>query len=297
MNIAGHTMGTPELTLEQAAKLFSELGLNAIEVIFQDNYLCGFNWDTADEQVIEYKRLLDKLGLEASCVVSYASDYNAIETAKREAAIKDCLRCIEIAGMLSAGYIRIYGGTFLAGDGLFDEKRSLLVESMRMLADRAKEKNAALVLENHFNTMTTGPAITIDIVKEIDRDNVGILYDQTNISFLSGEDYKTSIALQKDKIFYVHVKDFVFKREGLKFSADSVSHVKEEERAVISKIPGEGIVPWPCIIKELDEIGYKGYLSLEYERRWHPQDLPVAAIGMKKGAENIIKILNDIEKR
>ena len=71
---------------------------------------------------------------------------------------------------------------------------------MRILADEAVQYNIRLVIENHFNTMTTGPEITYDIVSEIDRENVGILYDQANIGFLSGEDYEKCIEIQKDEV-------------------------------------------------------------------------------------------------
>jgi sugar phosphate isomerase/epimerase len=295
MKIAGHTMGTPELTVKEAAALFSKIGLDAIEVIFQDGYKSAFNWGTTDKELLEHKKLFKDLGLEASCIVAYASDYNLPDAARREAAIKECRKCIEIAGILSAKYIRIYGGTFLEGDSDFDLKRKILVDSMRILAGEAEKAGVGLILENHFNTMTTGPAVTYDIVKEIDRENVGILYDQANICFLSGEDYQKCIELQKDKIFYVHVKDLAFKREGAKFAAGSVTHVDENERAVASRIVGEGILPWTDIVKKLHEAGYDGYLSLEYERRWHPKDLPLAEIGMKKSAEYLQEIVNGIK--
>ena len=295
MKIAGHTMGTPELTVLEAAKLFSEIGMDAIEIIYQEGYKSALHESTTDEEILELKRELKKLGIEASGIVSYASDYNQPDENRRKAAIRDCRRCIEIAWMLGAHFIRIYGGTSLEGDENFEEKRKILVSTMRMLADEAKEKNVALVLENHFNTMTTGPQITYDIVSEIDRDNVGILYDQANIGFLSGEDYRKCIQIQRDKIFYVHVKDFKFKAEGIKFSAGSVTHVNEEERAVVTRIVGEGILPWKEIIYNLHEVGYDGYLSLEYERRWHPMVIPEAAVGMAKSAAYLREILGTLE--
>ena len=294
MRIAGHTMGTPELSLDEAAGLFAQIGMDAIEIIFQDGYKCAFDWETKDSDVLAYRKRLDDLGLDTSCIVAYASDYNQPDEGKRQAAIKECQRCIEIAAMLSAQYIRIYGGTFLDGDTDFARKRDILTDTMRMLADEGAKVNVGLVLENHFNTMTTGPAVTYDTVKGIDRDNVGILYDQANITFLSGEDYRDCIAIQKDKIHYVHVKDLVFKQEGVRFSAGSVSHVNEAERAVSSRIVGEGVLPWPEILRGLHDTGYDGYLSLEYERRWHPQDLPLAEIGMKQSAEYLRRILQNI---
>ncbi len=297
MKIAGHTMGTPELTVEEAAQLFAELGMDAIEIIYQDGYKCAVHSDTTEIELKKLKAFLDGLGLEVSCIVSYTSDYNQPDREKRCQAMDECRRCMKIAAALEARFIRIYGGTFLEGDTGFDEKRRILTETMRELADEAAEHGISLVLENHFNTMTTGPQITWDIVNEIGRDNVGILYDQANISFLSGEDYKDCISIQRDKIFYVHVKDFKFKSEGMKFRADSVSHVDETERAVITRIVGEGILPWPEIIRELHLTGYDGYLSLEYERRWHPMDIPEAAVGMAASAAYVKKILESIEKR
>lgn len=294
MKIVGHTMGTPEYTLNEAAELFSAMKLDAIEVIFQENYKCALNWQTTDEELKTYKERFDSLKLEVSCIVCYASDYNLPDDERRNAAVKECRHCIHIAHILGARFIRIYGGTFLDGDDGFDEKRKILVDSMRLLADEAAPYGVGLVLENHFNTMTTGPQITHDIVSEIDRANVGILYDQANISFLSGEEYAACIAIQKDKIHYVHVKDFLFKGENRTFVGGSVSHVKEEDRAVVTKIVGEGQLPWEEILPELKKAGYDGYLSLEYERRWHPMDIPDASIGVAKSAEHVRSIIQKL---
>lgn len=175
MKIVGHTMGTPELTVLEAAQLFAQSGMEAIEIIYQEDYKCALHKDTTDEEIRELKQKLDEYNIEVSCIVSYASDYNQLDRSRRMDAIKDCRRCIQIASALGAKFIRIYGGSYLEGEGGFEEKREILVQSMRELADEAKQYGVALVLENHFNTMTTGPQITYDIVKQIDRDNVGIL--------------------------------------------------------------------------------------------------------------------------
>jgi Sugar phosphate isomerases/epimerases len=291
MKIAGHTMGTPQMTVREAADLFAHSGMDAIEIIYQPGYKCGYGPGTTDQQLMDDKAFFDKIGLEVSGIVSYASDYNQPDEQRRSEAVNDCRRCIGIARILSAKFIRIYGGTFLDGDTEFELKRGILVSTMRSLAQEAAKAGVSLIIENHFNTMTTGPRITMDIVSEIGMDNVGILYDQANIGFLSGENYKECIEIQKDKIMYVHVKDFAFKKPGMKFTAGSVTHVNEEERAVISKVVGEGILPWPDILTDLKRIGYDGYLSLEYEYRWHPMDLPSPETGMAKSAAYLRALL------
>jgi sugar phosphate isomerase/epimerase len=54
---------------------------------------------------------------------------------------------------------------------------------------------------------------------------------------------------------------------------------------------GEGILEWPAILKSVKAHGYDGWLSLEYERRWHPDDIPDASIGMKKSIDYLKSIL------
>jgi L-ribulose-5-phosphate 3-epimerase len=82
----------------------------------------------------------------------------------------------------------------------------------------------------------------------------------------------------------VHVKDLVFKDPEAPFRASDTARVKAEERAVRSRVVGTGVVPWPDILAELVRRGYDDVLSLEYEYRWHPQDLPDPATGFKDSA-------------
>ena len=88
----------------------------------------------------------------------------------------------------------------------------------------------------------------------------------------------------------MHVKDLVF-LEGKDFVSSDVSHPDESERNVRTRIVGEGILEWPAILKSVKAHGYDGWLSLEYERRWHPDDIPDASIGMKKSIDYLKSIL------
>ena len=56
---------------------------------------------------------------------------------------------------------------------------------------------------------------------------------------------------------------------------------------------GEGVIPWPEILRAVKARGYDGWLSLEYERRWHPDDIPDASIGMKRSLEYLRGIEHD----
>ena len=202
---------------------------------------------------------------------------------------------IDYCSILGAKYIRIYGGNIAPGEenDHWNEKHVRLVESMRCLGDKAKEKGVTLVIENHFNTMTLTAHQSADTIREIDHENVKILYDQANLTFTCNEEYEEAIDIQKGLIGYIHVKDLIFKSRNKAFiSSNDVSHPDEDSRNVVTRIVGEGVLDWPAILDKVKQTGYDGWLSLEYERRWHPDDIPDASIGMKKSADYLKSILS-----
>ena len=291
MKIAGHTMGTPEYTVTEAIKLFHDIGIDGAEIVVQDGYRSGLSRALTKEDLDSVKETAAKYGIEISALTPYNSYFNDLDDAKRQAEIEDIEKVIDACEYLGAHYIRIYGGNLQAGDtDHLPERRERLIEAMRILGDKAAEKDVTLVIENHFNTMCVSARESADMIEAINHPNVRILYDQANLSFTGKEDWREAIAIQQQYVAYMHVKDLVFK-EGVEFSSDEVSHPDESKRNVYTRIVGEGVVPWPEILASVKEHGYDGWLSMEYERRWHPDDIPDASIGMKKGAEYLKKLL------
>ena len=56
MKIAGHTMGTPEYTLDEAVNLFSRLGFDGIEIIWDDQYGCALRKNASGESLKKLKQ-------------------------------------------------------------------------------------------------------------------------------------------------------------------------------------------------------------------------------------------------
>lgn len=291
MKIAGHTMGTPEYTVTEAIKLFHDIGIDGAEIVVQDGYHSGISCACTKEELDAVKKAAEENNIEICCLTPYNSYFNDLNDELRNAEIEGLSKVIDACAYLGAHYIRIYGGNLVAGDNdRIPERRARLVEAMRILGDKAAEKDVTLVIENHFNTMCVSARDSYSVVKEINHPNVKILYDQANLSFTEQEGYEEAIAIQQDEVAYMHVKDLVFK-EGVAFTSDEVSHPEESKRNVYTRIVGEGVIAWPEILKLVKQHGYDGWLSMEYERRWHPDDIPDASIGMKKGADYIKSIM------
>lgn len=296
MKLAGHTMGTPEYELEDAVRLFKDIGLDGIEMVVQDGYKCGIPQTGGLERARELAKAVADAGLVTSGLTPYASDYNSLDSDARARAEDDLRAVLDYARVLDAKFVRVYGGTLIAGDmENYDQKRENLVDSMQRLGEEAAAVGVALVVENHFSTMTVSAKASADIVARIDHPNVRILYDQANLTFGKEEDWETAMDLQKGLVGYVHIKDLVFKEPNAPFVAKEVSTVSHDVRNIATRIPGEGVVPWPRILARLVREGYDGWLSLEYERRWHPHDIPDAAYGMRQGAAYVRGILDTLE--
>lgn len=275
-------MATPEFDVFEALRFFAELGLDGAEVIIQSGFQSGIPYEADDIFVQKVRDCADGLGLKIAATTPYLNRYNNLDEEIRRMETEQLKRVIDMTRILGGESVRIYGGAF--GDEETDPdgmKLAQLVKSLRECGDYAARYGIVLSVENHFGTMTTTAHRTMEIIHAVDHPNVGVLYDQANLAFFPAEEYEEALELQKGHINYVHVKDLVY-RGGTpqKFRSDNVSHISEEIRTVYSRIPGDGVLDWPAILRGLKQIGYDGWLSLEYERRWGKQDLPIATEGL-----------------
>ena len=283
--IAGHTMGTPEYTVCEAIELLHRIGADGVEIVVQNDYRSGLPCDCNENTLAEVRRCAEQNNIQITCLTPYNSYFNSLDEPVRQREIAAIKKVMGYCDQLGTKYIRIYGGNLAAGDTeKLAERRARLIESMCELGDAAAEKGVTLVIENHFNTMAVSAKESASLIREIDHPAVRILYDQANLTFTGNEGYEEALPLQQQYVAYMHVKDLVFK-EGVAFSSSNVARPDESERNVYTRIVGEGVIPWPEILRAVKARGYDGWLSLEYERRWHPDDIPDASIGMKRSLE------------
>ncbi len=289
-------MGTPEYSLPEAIKFFSSAGFDGIEIIVQtDGYRCAIDLDANASEIAAVKGLLRESNLAAACLTPYLNLFNSVDETERKAECDRLRKVILLAEALDAPSIRIYGGKFVTGEtdpgGL---KIAQLVKSMRECGEFAKAHNVKLCMENHFGTMTTTAAKSAEIANLIDHPNVGILYDQANIAFFPAEEFEEAIGLQTGRIFHAPRERSRLQGVAGHCMFRSVAYKGIGAHGQL-RIPGEGILDWPAILKSLKKSGYDGWLSLEYERRWQTIDLPHASEGMPRAFRYIKKIIDSLD--
>ena len=291
--IAGHTMGTPGMSVPEALRLFRDAGLDAAEVVWQDGYECGLPEAPGSPMLIEVETASRELRLPICALTPYMSALNSLNESERERDLDRFRHCLADASRVGAGVVRVYSGTLTdPHDERRAEKWQRLVASLRELGPEAAALGVTLAMENHFNTMTVSARDTAELMQAVGEvDGIGILYDQANLAFTHCEDHAEAIALQAPWIRHVHVKDLVFTDPIAVFKAAAVDRVDDAQRTVRSRLFGEGILEWSAILSSLRGTGYGGVLSLEYEYRWHPQDLPPPSEGFARSAAALRRVL------
>jgi L-ribulose-5-phosphate 3-epimerase len=283
MRLAGHTLGTPEQTVPEALALFAAAGLDAAEVIYQDDYRSGL--PLRDRRSAEQaRRASDDLGIPIVGITPYTTGINNLDKGEWQSAVDEFRGAIDIAQIVGADRLRVYAGSWHPGDRDHDAHWDRLVAALHTLAPEAADAGIHLCVENHFGTLTQSAAQTARLVREVNHPSVRVLYDQANLTFTHDEHYDEALRIQGDLIGHVHVKDLVFTDLDAPFQASQTARVAASERAVRSRVVGTGIVPWADILSALSTLGYDDVLSLEYEYRWHPQDLPEPAVGFTRAA-------------
>ena len=293
MIIAGHTLGTPGLNLEQALRLFKVAGLDAAEVIYQDGYpaaIAPSDWKSAQSAA----SIASAEGIPIVALTPYTTAINSIDATTWQRGIDEFRGSIEAAYEVGATRVRVYAGEWQPGDAGHAAHWEQLRTALKLLALDAGAANVMLCVENHFGTMTQTAADSARLVTEVNSPAVRVLYDQANLTFTHDEEWQEAFEVQGDLIGHVHVKDLVFKDPHAPFHASGTARVEADERSVRSRVVGDGVIPWQNIIEELVRRGYDDVLTLEYEYRWHPQDLPEPAIGFSESARAIRSILSTI---
>jgi L-ribulose-5-phosphate 3-epimerase len=290
MKIAGHTLGTPDYTVPDAIRLFARAGLDAAEVIYQDDYLSGLPLgDTAAAAAAA--RVADSEGVPIIGLTPYTTAINSTDERARVAAVAEFMSALDIAHTVGATRVRVYSGAWQPGQTDHAAHWAQLVRSLRELSGPAADAGVVLCAENHFGTMTQTARETAELVRAVDAPSVRVLYDQANLTFTHDEDVDDAFAAQGDLIGHVHVKDLIFKVPNAPFIASETARVHASERAVISRVVGDGVVNWSRALRRLKDVGYDDVLSLEYEYRWHPQDLDAPETGFRRGAEHLRLLL------
>ena len=242
------------------------------------------------EQAREARKLMDRVGLQASCH-ALATDFAVYDEGENRACLDWCEKMLQVAVILGANTVRVDPRTASppgrSRDDIDPEDAlARVAQSMQTVADIAIEKGLKVGVENH-GLLLGRTSQTARIVERVNRPNFGVNLDFTNFRTVFGEDHVEATRLLARHVVHIHAKDFHIRQDP---------QPGEEWREIPSgeyvkrAIGGEGNSGWAEIFRILKDVGYKGTISLEVS---DPADIRGS---VAKGAANLKRIISEVEQ-
>lgn len=258
MKLAFSTLGCPNWTLERAVVAARDLGYDGIELRLIDDQTLSPSLLRASLDRV--RRAFADSGVELCALGSSAKlSGNAPERAPHESELREL---IPLAKSLGVPLIRVFGGQRPAG---VDEAQGVanVAAGLNAVAPLAEDSGVTLVLETHDDFCRS--ALVEQVLDQVPSPAVGALWD-THHPYRVGETIAEVWTRLSPRLRHVHVKDARRSPTGTASGWDLV-------------LMGEGEVPVREIVRTLQMRGYAGFVSVEWEKRWHPE-IPDAEIAM-----------------
>jgi sugar phosphate isomerase/epimerase len=170
--------------------------------------------------------------------------------------------------------VRVFGGRI--PDGVdFTTAEGWVVEGLKRLGDYAAARRVFVLLETHDSFIRTD--VVRAVVEKAGSEWVRVLWDVHHPFRMEGESIRQSWDNIGPYVVHTHFKD--------SRAVDSGGHELT--------LMGEGDVPVREALAVLKKSGYRGYLSLEWEKRWHPE-LPDATVAFPQYAARMREYLSQL---
>lgn len=187
---------------------------------------------------------LKQLGLEIPCLSSGAC---LKFTDKAEDNEKEIKEYAALANKLGASYIRVLADLEPYPTGEVDD--NAIAAELKKLVPIAEEYNVTLLVET--NGVYSDTKRLKALLDNVSSRKVAALWDTHHPYRFNNEKPEETVLNLGEYIKYVHTKDSVMK-----------------DGAVEYKLMGEGDMPIKEMLEALKGIGYNGYISLEWVKRW-----------------------------
>ncbi len=190
-------------------------------------------------------------------------------------------RIMELAKKLECNIVTTHIGVVPADKSV--ERYKIMQDACKELADFADELKAHFAIE-------TGPetsSVLKGFLDSLHSKGVAVNLDPANLVMVTKDDPVQAVYNLKDYIVHTHAKDGVNLKDCNPEYIYRVLHPVPEEYSkggFYEEVSlGTGSVPFPAYLKALEDVGYKGFLTVERECGDNPaKDIQTAVDYLKK---------------
>lgn len=245
MKLSFSTLGCPRWSIEEIFATAKDFGYDGVELRGVQNELHMTRHKALrPENIMNTRDELKRLALEVACMTSgcVISDAENIEQNKDE-----LKQYIQAAANLGVPYVRVLGDKYAGPSAPVDD---YLVEQVAgELGEIAQKAGVTLLIETNGSYADTNRLAKL--LSDINCDGVKALWDMHHPYRYFGEDPKDTVDNIGSFTRHVHLKDSLM-----------------QNGRVAYRMMGQGDVPAQKCIELLEALGYDGYYSLEWLKRF-----------------------------
>lgn len=261
--------------VREGLKKAREAGAEGVQIYAVSGEMDPENLTAADRR--ELRDYIASLGLEISALCGDLGGHGFQDKTQNPAKVEKSKRILDLALELGTGVVTTHIG--IVPEDKSGEVYSSMQEACRELNDYARSADAYFAIE-------TGPETAARLKGFLDSlggKGVSVNFDPANMVMVTGDDPVEGVKLLRDYIVHTHVKDGIRLREvdpravygALGF--EPMDHAKIAQMVssgeFFREVPlGEGKVNFDAYFAALNEIGYKGYLTIEREVGSRPEE-------------------------
>jgi len=180
-----------------------------------------------------------------------SAELHIADAEKRKTSLDGAKKFIDLAQKINCPYIRVFPNKIPKGPER-DATIDLIIQGLTELGNYAKGSKVAVLMESHGDAVMTSDLL--HIMKNAEGPNTGMIWDVVNMWTVTKEPPASVYDQLKKYIRHTHIKD--------------AKLVNDEPHYVLL---GRGETPIGEAIRLLQQGGYDGYYSFEWEKLWHPE--------------------------
>ncbi len=261
IRFAACSLGLRNLDATSAIKEIAAAGYDGVDLWQVSPYHSGKGHVTHEapaEAMAKLLSLAESHAIKFCFLASYAGlKFSDEDPGARRADLEWAQQTIDLAEQIGIPAVRIAPGR--------NEDPStieMVIPCMKEVMKYADVKGIRVGMETHAGVVTVHADCCRKIIDRVGSGNLGILYDPANLAH-HGEDYRAAFSVYSDDIVHVHLKNM-----------DRASW--ETERKERYHGPDDSLISPAWVLDQLQEHGYSGYVSFEYEPGTAEIDLVLA---------------------
>jgi len=248
INLCFSTLGCTEYSVSELVELSKRFSINAVEMRGLGGVMNVYEGEAfSHENTASTLKTFSDAGISFPVLGTSIACHEVFGGKKK---LDDCLKDISFAKKIGAKYIRVFGNK-KTDTCSSPEVATVLLD----LCALAAPYGITVLLEVHGDYNSTEMLSPITSALS-DTENFGLIWDICHTDAIYGDGWEEFYLAMKPYIRHIHIKD--------------------RNRTTMKLTPvGEGDLPIKAITKRLITDGYDGFISLEWERKWHKELSPI----------------------